>query len=135
MVGQTGDATGPRTTKAILPCRHRPLLSAPFHIMAPGFEAGFPAFLSTLDAGDRISAGRVGEVDWIKNRIANLSGSVSDCLLASGIYPQSAFSAETNESKKCADNCRHLESHLSGRDRSGCERSNNLPRSTILLCV
>jgi len=101
MVGQARSTTGPRTTKIVLSRRHRFFLSAAFHLLAFGFEAGFPAFLSTLDAGDRISAGRVGEVDRLKNRMANLFGSVSDCLLATGIYPQSASSAAAETPPAC----------------------------------
>src|SRR4029077_2500959 len=54
MVGQTRSATGPRTTKIVLSRGHRFFLSAPLHILAFGFKAGFPAVLSAVDADDRM---------------------------------------------------------------------------------
>src|SRR4029077_13524329 len=135
MVGQTRSATGPRTTKIVLSRCHRFFLSAPLHILAFGFKAGFPAVLSAADADDRMPPRRGGEVDWIKNRFADLSASLSDCLLAAGIPRPSASAAETNESKECADYCRYPESYSSRRDRARCEGPNNLPCPAVLLCL
>src|SRR6476620_8340004 len=99
---QAGSPTGSGLAEIILSSRYRALLSAPFHVLASGFQAGLFTLLSFIDADRRVAFDRMREVGRNQDRIADLYFSSPRSLLAGGLHRQSASAAGKKKSKERA---------------------------------